>query len=122
MGKYVNNNLIRGEQVEYEARYHWIIFFNARAIFSLFLAPVIDKKTHEFVITNKRIIIKTGLIRRNTFEMNLKKIESVKVEQSVFERILGYGTIIIIGSGGSLKMISKIRKPLEFRKRFQELV
>ena len=121
MGKYINNNLVRGEQVEYEAKYHWIIFFNVRAIFSLFLLPLIDKKTHEFAITNKRIIFKTGLIRRKTDEMNLSKIESVKVNQSVVERILGYGTIVIVGSGGTQKSISKIRKPLEFRKKFQEL-
>jgi uncharacterized membrane protein YdbT with pleckstrin-like domain len=121
MGHYVNNNLVRGETVEYEASYHWIIFCNLKAIFSLFLIPLIDKWTDEFVITNKRIIMKTGLIRRKTFEMNISKIETVNVDQSILGRILGYGTVKIIGTGGSANSFEKIRQPVQFRKKFQEL-
>ena len=121
MGKYVNNNLVTGEKVEYETSYHWIIFCNLRAIFTLFIAPLIDWHTDEFAITNKRIIIKTGLIRRDTFEMNLSKIESISVDQSILGRIFGYGTVKIGGTGGTKHVFYKIRKPLEFRKKFQEL-
>jgi hypothetical protein len=53
--------------------------------------------------------------------MNLNKIESVNVDQSIMGRILGYGTIQIIGTGGTKEAFAKIRRPLEFRKRFQEL-
>ena len=83
MGYYVNNNLVKGEVVEYETSYHWIIFCNLRAVFTLLLAPLIDRWTDEFVITNKRVIIKTGLIKRDTLEMNLSKIESVHIDQSI---------------------------------------
>ena len=121
MGNYVNNNLIKDEQVELETTYHWIIFISLRAILTLFIAPLIDRYTDEFAITNKRIIFKTGLISRKTFEMNLSKIESVNVDQSILGRILGYGTIKIVGSGGTQEILSKIRKPLEFRKKFQEM-
>lgn len=121
MGNYVDNNLIKDEHVELETTYHWIIFFNLRAIFTLFIAPLIDKYSDEFAITNRRVIIKTGLISRNTFEMNLSKIESVNVDQSILGRILGYGTIRIVGSGGTKEEFPNIRKPLEFRKKFQEM-
>ena len=121
MGKYVDNNLVGGEKVEYEAFYHWIIFCNLTAILTLFIAPLIWKYTDEFAITNKRVIIKTGLISRRTLEMNLSKIESVKVDQGIFGRILGYGTIVICGTGGTREGFPKIKKPLEFRKKFQEL-
>ena len=121
MGHYVNNNLIKDEQVELETTYHWIIFCNLRAILTLFIAPLIDKYTDEFVITNKRVIIKTGLISRRTLEMNLSKIESVNIDQGVLGRILGFGTIRIIGTGGTKEAFPNIRQPLVFRKRFQEL-
>ncbi len=121
MGNYVDNNLIKDEHVELETTYHWIIFFNLRAILTLFIAPLIDKYSDEFAITNRRVIIKTGLISRNTFEMNLSKIESVNVDQSILGRILGYGTIRIVGSGGTKEEFPNIRKPLEFRKKFQEM-
>ena len=121
MGTYVNNNLVRGEKVEFETTYHWIIFCKLKAILTLFIAPLITKYTDEFAITNKRVIIKTGLISRKTLEMNLSKIESVNVDQSILGRILGYGTIKIIGTGGTQKEFPNIRQPLEFRKKFQEL-
>lgn len=121
MGSYIDNNLIRDEKVELETTYHWIIFCNLRALFTLFIAPLIDLYTDEFAITNKRVIIKTGLISRKTFEMNHSKIESVNVDQSVLGRILGYGTISIVGSGGTKEVFPKIKNPLRFRKKFQEL-
>ncbi len=121
MGKYVNDNLINDERVELETTYHWIIFFSLRSLFTLTIAPLIDKYTDEFAITNKRVIIKTGLISRKTFEMNHSKIESVNVDQSIIGRILGYGTIRIVGSGGTKEVFPNIRKPLQFRKKFQEL-
>ncbi|HQE11424.1 MAG TPA: PH domain-containing protein [Flavipsychrobacter sp.] len=121
MGTYITNNLIKDEHVEYETTYHWIIFISLRALLTLFIAPIIDRFTDEFAITNKRVVIKTGLISRRTFEMNLSKIESVNVMQSILGRILGYGTIQIIGTGGTKEAFMNIKKPLEFRKRFQEL-
>lgn len=121
MGTYVNNNLIRGEAVEYETSYHWIIFFSLRALFTLFIAPLIDKLTDEFAITNKRVIIKTGLISRRTIELNLSKIESVNVDQSILGRILGYGSLQIVGTGGTKEIFLNIQRPLTFRKKFQEL-
>lgn len=121
MGTYVDNNLIRDEQVEFETSYHWIIFFNIRALFTLFIAPMLDRYADEFAVTNKRVIVKTGLISRRTLEMNLSKIESVKVDQSIFGRLFGYGTITIIGTGGTRESFPNIAKPLLFRKKFQEL-
>ena len=121
MGNYVNNNLIRGEVVEYDTSYHWIIFFSLRALFTLFIAPLIDKWSDEFAITNKRVIIKTGLISRRTVELNLSKIESVNVDQSILGRILGYGSLQIVGTGGTKEIFPNINKPLTFRKKFQEL-
>ena len=120
MGSYVQNNLITGEQVVYEARLHWIIFFSLRSLLSLVILPLIDRCTSEFAITNKRVIMKVGLIRRKALEMNLSKIESVNVDQSIMGRILGYGTITIIGTGGSRESFHRISKPMEFRRVFQE--
>ncbi len=77
MGSYVNNNLSRDEKVIYEAHYHWKIWIEASSIFSLFIRPLIKTKTDEFVITNKRIIMKTGIISRNIFEMTASHIESI---------------------------------------------
>lgn len=121
MGKYVNNHLIKDESVVYETRYHWIIFLSLKSLLTLTIAPLIQRALSEFVITNRRIIIKTGFIARSTFEMNLSKIESVNVDQSVPGRIFNYGSITIIGTGGTKETFHNIAQPLKFRKAFQEL-
>ena len=112
--------LLKGEILQYETEFHWVIFFSMKSFLTLFLSPILDRWTSEFLITNKRVIIKTGLIARSTLEMNIHKIESVNVEQTVMGRILGYGDIHIIGTGGTKETFRLIRKPITFRKHFQE--
>lgn len=89
---------------------------------TLFIKPLLARYSDEFAITNKRIIMKTGLIARRTLELNLSKVESVLVDQSVLGRLLGFGDVIIIGTGGTHETFTDIRKPSEFRKKFQELI
>jgi uncharacterized membrane protein YdbT with pleckstrin-like domain len=120
MGSYVDNNLIKDEQVVYETSYHWKIFFTLSGIFSLFIIPALRRWADEFVVTNRRVVVKTGLFSRHTLEMNLNKIESVNVEQSIMGRLLNYGTITIIGTGGTRESFPNIARATEFRKKFQE--
>lgn len=121
MGTYIDNNLIKDEVVVYETKYHWKIFFTLKGFFTLFIAPALSRWSDEFVITNKRIICKTGLFSHKTLEMNLNKIESVNVDQSIFGRMFGYGTITIIGTGGTRESFPNIGNAVEFRKKFQEV-
>jgi len=120
MGRYVANNLIAGENVVHETRLHWIAFLSLRGILTLGLLPLIARWTSEFVITNKRVIVKVGLIYRHTLELNLQRVESVSVDQSIVGRVLGYGTITIIGTGGTREPFHRIADPLEFRKAVEE--
>jgi len=76
----------------------------------------------EFGITNKRVLIKTGFISRNSLEILLNKIESIKVNQSIPGRVLGYGSLIISGTGGSKDPFFNIPKPLNFRRIVQEQI
>ncbi len=121
MASYVHTHLTPNEVVAYEARLHWIVFCQLSNVFTLFIHPIIRCMTSEFAITNKRIVIKVGLIARRTLEMNLSKIESVNVNQSILGRILGYGSIVVIGTGGTREVFDQIAEPLVFRRKFQEL-
>lgn len=123
MGNYINNNLINGEYLVFETNYHWILYFNHLflSIITLGIYPYLISKFSEFGITNKRLIIKTGVLSRKTLELNLSKIESVNVNQSILGRILGYGSIGVIGTGGTKEYFVSIKNPLEFRRKFQEL-
>jgi uncharacterized membrane protein YdbT with pleckstrin-like domain len=79
------------------------------------LSALIRRTTTEFAITDRRVIYKTGILRRHTMEINRSKVETVGVDQSILGRILGYGTVIVRGTGGSFEPIRFIGEPLRFR-------
>jgi uncharacterized membrane protein YdbT with pleckstrin-like domain len=79
------------------------------------LRAFLQRVTTELAITDRRVIYKTGLMRRHTLEMSLDKIDMVEVDQTILGRILGYGTIIVRGGGGSLESLRNVARPLAFR-------
>ena len=133
MTSYINQILIDGEQVIYQARLSlWsqfililvgIVLLPAFGVGLLLLlwAWVICRTT-ELAVTNKRIISKSGIIRRTTMELRLDKIESIKVDQGIMGRILNFGSITISGTGGDKTPIESIADPLQFQKHFMSAV
>lgn len=71
--------------------------------------------TTEVAVTNRRVIYKRGFIRRRTIEMNMNKVESVDVDQSVLGRIFDYGNITVRGTGSTFEPLRMISAPLDFR-------
>lgn len=86
------------------------------------IASFINFKTSEFGVTNKRVIVKVGFIRRNSLEILLNKVEGIQVNQGILGRILGLGSITVIGTNGTKDPFHKIRAPLEFRRKVQEQI
>ncbi len=113
---YVEDNLMPGEQVTHRTRLHWTVFVSLKALFTLFIAPLVARATSEFAVTNRRVIIKVGLVSRRTVELNLEKVESIGVEQTVLGRILGYGDIVVVGTGGTKEPFRRIADPMAFRR------
>ncbi|MDE2120636.1 MAG: PH domain-containing protein [Betaproteobacteria bacterium] len=74
----------------------------------------------EFAVTDKRVIMKIGLIRRNSLEILLNRVESLIVEQGVWGRLFGFGSVWIVGTGGTRDPFHRIADPLEFRRAVQE--
>jgi uncharacterized membrane protein YdbT with pleckstrin-like domain len=71
--------------------------------------------TTETDVTDRRVVHKTGFVRRRTFEIALSKIESVDVDQSISGRIFNYGNVTILGVGEGRQTIRTIASPLAFR-------
>ena len=78
--------------------------------------------THECILTNKRIIIKTGVLSRSTFEVLLQKVEGIGMSQSLMGRLLGYGAIAVTGTGGAKQSFTGIQKPVEFQRMVQKQI
>lgn len=81
----------------------------------LFLGAWFTRQMTELSVTNHRVIYKTGFIRRHTVEMNMDKVETVNVDQSIWGRILGYGTIHVLGTGQGIESLRRIASPLSVR-------
>ena len=143
---YTESHLLPGETIKYRGHLHWFPFLPAYlfgAVFTVaavagfamqlpwlgiaglaltiptFLWLYITKTTSEFSVTDKRVVIKVGFIRRHTVETMLGKVESIGVEQSLVGRMLDYGTILVVGTGGTQDTFHNIADPLEFRRQVQ---
>jgi hypothetical protein len=82
----------------------------------------IRRNATEMAVTNRRVVVKTGLAARKTIEMLLNKIESIEVNESGMGRVLGYGSITLIGSGGTSEPFHLMARPLQFRNQVQQQI
>ncbi|MBV9758897.1 MAG: PH domain-containing protein [Alphaproteobacteria bacterium] len=80
-----------------------------------FLRAFLRRLSTEIVVTNHRVIFKRGLFSRHTVEMNVSKIETVDVEQTLWGRLFGYGNVIIRGTGGTFEPLIGVARPLQLR-------
>jgi uncharacterized membrane protein YdbT with pleckstrin-like domain len=86
------------------------------------LMGMVRRNATEMAVTNRRVVIKTGLMSRKTIEMLLNKVESIEVTETTFGRMLGYGTIVMIGTGGTSDPFRKVAHPLQFRSHVQQQI
>lgn len=87
-----------------------------------FIVGMARRNATEMAVTTRRVVIKTGLAARKTIEMLLNKVESIEVSETTGGRMLGYGTIVIIGTGGTSEPFHKMAHPLQFRSQVQQQI
>ncbi|HZZ91998.1 MAG TPA: PH domain-containing protein [Usitatibacter sp.] len=127
---YIDESLVPGEVLIHRAHVSWWSQFGLVLLGILTLVVGVGLifliwawvrvRSTELAITNRRVIAKFGFIRRNTVEINLEKVESLRVDQSFWGRLLNFGTIRITGSGSSVEPIPNIADPLVYRRKFME--
>jgi hypothetical protein len=79
------------------------------------IAGTVRRNATEMAVTTRRVIVKQGILNRKTIEMLLNKIETIEVSEPMAGRMLGYGSITIVGTGGTSEPFHKIAHPLQFR-------
>ena len=125
MSSYVEQSLGQGETLIAKAHFSWWYSFKAwmALIFLgwlligiwIFFSMMLKKWNTEIAVTTHRFVEKSGIFALHTNEIALPQIEGVKVEQSVWGRMLGYGHIRIEGSGVDAVVIPDIQNPVAFR-------
>jgi len=76
----------------------------------------------EMAVTNRRVLIKTGLGSRRTLDLMLSRVESIGVVETMWGRMLGYGDVIVHGTGGTPESFVLISHPQEFRRQVQQQI
>lgn len=92
-------------------------FFFIAGVFSA-IGQVIAYKTSEFAVTNRRVIMKQGFIRRKTMELMLAKVDSLSIDQGIFGRLFGFGTVRVTVATEK-QNFPFLHNPLEFRRQVQ---
>jgi uncharacterized membrane protein YdbT with pleckstrin-like domain len=129
---YIDDSLSDGEDVRERFNLHWIaripmIVWIVLAIptfgVTLFLAlwEWLKLRSTELGVTNRRLVIKKGIISRNTEEMKLSSVETVEIIQGVPGRILGYGNVKITGRGISDLLFRNVDDPMEMKRRIESV-
>jgi uncharacterized membrane protein YdbT with pleckstrin-like domain len=140
---YIGQGGISREGSVYQTRLHWVVF-SAPLVYMLFgfitlanhvshigwvfvtlgllgvLLACINYALSEFSVTPKRVLIKTGFMRRRSID--LARANGIAVNQGVWARILGYGTLVVGGTGGAHEKFHNIKAAPEFHKRVQEQI
>lgn len=122
MGKYADKNLASSEMVIFETHHHWSFYLTFSSLLTFGIWPYLHTKCTEFVMTNRRIILKTGVFSLQSFEMHLSKIENIQIEQTFSGKLFNYGNVIIVGTGGSREKIEYITNPAGFRQCFIQII
>jgi uncharacterized membrane protein YdbT with pleckstrin-like domain len=87
-----------------------------------FTYGVAKRNATEMAVTNRRVLIKSGMGSRRTLDLMLSRVESIGVEESAVGRMLGYGSVIVRGTGGTPEPFLMIAHPQEFRRAVQEQI
>jgi uncharacterized membrane protein YdbT with pleckstrin-like domain len=146
---YIDRHLLEGERIVFRTRLHWLQFTGPVLFAVLVLGPAawllartsssalaavpvavalavlaaayVRQQSSDFAVTNKRVMMKVGVLRTRSIELLLGKIEAIAVDQSLAGRLFGYGDIVVTGSGGTREPFTGIRAPLEFRRAVQSV-
>jgi uncharacterized membrane protein YdbT with pleckstrin-like domain len=81
------------------------------AIIRLLLRALKWSRTH-FVLTSQRVIFRTGVIARVGIEIPLYRVNNINFHQSIFERMIGAGDLLIESGGEEgMQVFDNVRDP-----------
>lgn len=141
---YIQKNLQSGEEIKYVAKLHFFLFVQPiillligaflasspkeisamthyAGLLILFfgivslLSRILIKVGSSYAVTNKRVVLKTGVISRRAVDLVLAKCEGLHIKQSVLGRIFNFGTITVT-TGGVSSSYPYIANPMAFKR------
>ncbi len=143
----IQKMLVSGEEVILRAQLHWAIYW--KAVFVLFVALVmylfmpivapiamllgvcgvfmlcVAMLTQHYVllaVTNKRVLARYGLLQMDIVDIRLSKVESIDLERMLPGHLLGYASVVVMGTGQRIIRVQYIANAEAFRRYYNEMV
>lgn len=145
--EHIKQLLVEGEQVVRVAEIHPAIFWKGGVLavltllfmimwpgainlwlFLLLVAGILlgtAALTRHFlmlVLTNKRVLIRHGIIQLEVIQIHHRKIESVELGWTILGQILGYASVVITGTGSRVVIVPWIANAPKFRKEMESII
>jgi uncharacterized membrane protein YdbT with pleckstrin-like domain len=129
---YIEDSLSAGERIESLFKFHWFAWV-PMWIWIILAIPTIGitlfVALYEFLrlrfieqgVTNKRVILKKGIISRKSEEMKHASIETVEINQGVWGRIFGFGTVKVTGRGISDVVYKGVDDPMAVKRQIESV-
>lgn len=102
MGKYVENNLQRGETIVKKAKI--TLVYAVCCLTNIFVIPLIvrlvKRAKTELAVTSRRVVGKVGVIKTQSLDAQITKVQNCSVKRTLGGRIFNYGTVVINTAAG----------------------
>ncbi len=132
---YIEQTLMPGETVLSRATIHWAVFIGPALLTFLGVLMLLGgfplvliagliwfgwsylvRQSIELAVTNKRVLAKSGVVRRHCVDVQNGKVEGLTYDQGLIGRMLGYGSIVVRGTGIGAVPIPYIAAPEAFKR------
>ncbi|SEL90149.1 PH domain-containing protein [Colwellia chukchiensis] len=131
--KYIEQSLSQNEVIHDEFKLHWFSRIPLVILIILVLPSIgislpfaiyeyLRLRSIEQGVTNKRVILKTGIISRKTEEMKIDAVETIEIDQSILGRIFGFADVKLTGRGMGALIFKSIDEPIEVKKAIEEVL
>ncbi|MCD8496810.1 MAG: PH domain-containing protein [Alphaproteobacteria bacterium] len=140
----IKDMLVEGEKVVFWGRVHWGIYWKAAAVIAMGLLvmlfvvfelgiilliagalmaahAVLKKNILLLVLTDRRLLVRYGMLQVDVVEMKFKNIESIELGRMLPGFLMGYANVIVMGIGQRFLIIPYIANGVQFRRKFNEL-
>jgi uncharacterized membrane protein YdbT with pleckstrin-like domain len=102
---------------------HWIGAWAALLFLGIFVVGIVIflrswavMSTTEFAVTNRRVVLKRGWFNTSTQELAVESVEGVRLTQSFWGKIFGYGHVVVTGTGDASIVFPPMAHPVTFRR------
>ena len=140
----ITDMLVKGEKIVAEGQIHIGIYWQSAIVlaFAVFMAlfvifelgallavvavlmfayNAIRQSILMLVITNKRVLVRYGLLQIDVVDMRFDKIESLELERMIPGYLMGYANVVIMGTGQRFVSIPYVGNAREIRQIYNQI-